>query len=50
MFCMFGVHLEERPNRFECMKATHPKQYLYCMNQLGLEQVLSYINVDIDFE
>ncbi|MFA9377307.1 MAG: phosphoadenosine phosphosulfate reductase family protein [Lachnotalea sp.] len=46
MFCMFGVHLEEHPNRFERMKETHPNQYAYCMNQLGLDQVLSYVNVE----
>ena len=43
MFCMFGVHLEEHPNRFELMKETHPKQYDYCMNKLGLKQVIEYI-------
>ena len=32
MFCMYGVHLEEHPNRFEKMRDTHPKQYDYCMN------------------
>lgn len=45
MFCMFGVHLEKEPNRFQRMKETHPKQYEYCMNQLGLKEVLEYINV-----
>lgn len=45
MFCMFGVHLEKEPNRFQRMKVTHPKQYDYCINQLGLGTVLDYINV-----
>lgn len=45
MFCMFGVHLEPEPNRFQRMKSTHPKQYDYCINQLGLGKVLDYINV-----
>lgn len=45
MFCMFGCHLEKEPNRFQRMKITHPKQYEYCMNQLGLKEVLEYINV-----
>lgn len=43
MFCMFGAHLEERPNRFEQMKETHPKQYDYCINKLGCGEVLDYI-------
>ena len=45
MFCMFGCHLEKEPNRFQRMKITHPKQYEYCMNQLGLKDVLEYIGV-----
>ncbi len=48
MFCMFGVHLEKEPNRFQQMKITHPKQYDYCIreeNGLGLGKVLDYINV-----
>ena len=45
MFCMFGCHLEKEPNRFQKMKETHPRQYEYCMNKLGLKDVLEYINV-----
>ena len=45
MFCMFGCHLEKAPNRFQRMKVTHPKQYAYCMEQLGLKEVLGYIGV-----
>lgn len=45
MFCMFGVHLEKEPNRFQMMVKTHPKQYDYCINKLGLGEVLDYIDV-----
>jgi len=45
MFCLFGVHLEDEPNRFQRMKKTHPKQYEYCMNQLGLSEVLDYLKI-----
>ena len=45
MFCMFGCHLEKEPNRFQRMKETHPKQYAYCMDKLGLKEVLEYIGV-----
>ena len=45
MFCMFGAHLEKEPNRFQQMKTTHPKQYTYCMDKLGLKEVLDYIGV-----
>ena len=46
MFCMFGCHLEKHPNRFERLKYTHPTQYRYCMEKLGLNEVLDYIGVD----
>ncbi len=45
MFCMFGVHLEKEPNRFQMMKETHPKQYDYCINKLGLNKILDFIGV-----
>lgn len=45
MYCMYGVHLEKPPNRFQRMKETHPKQYDFCMNKLGIKEVLEYINV-----
>ena len=45
MFCMFGAHLEKEPNRFQRLKETHPKQYDYCINKLGIGKVLDFINV-----
>lgn len=50
MFCMFGVHLEKEPNRFQRMKETHPKQWTYMLKPvseggLGLKEVLDYIGV-----
>jgi 3'-phosphoadenosine 5'-phosphosulfate sulfotransferase (PAPS reductase)/FAD synthetase len=45
MFCMFGVHRERQPNRFQRMEQTHPKQYDYCINKLGCGAVLDYIGV-----
>lgn len=51
MFCMFGCHLEQSPNRFQRMKRTHPKQYAYCMKPrseggLGLDEILTFIGVE----
>jgi 3'-phosphoadenosine 5'-phosphosulfate sulfotransferase (PAPS reductase)/FAD synthetase len=45
MFCMYGVHLEKEPNRFQRMKKTHPKQYDFCINKLGEGKVLDFLNV-----
>ena len=50
MFCMFGVHLDDTPNRFQIMRRTHPKRWEWCMRSvadggLGLQEVLDYIKV-----
>jgi len=42
---MFGVHMEKEPNRFQRMAKTHPKLHNYCINNLGLKEVLEYIGV-----
>ncbi|WP_461614352.1 phosphoadenosine phosphosulfate reductase domain-containing protein [Clostridium sp. Marseille-QA1073] len=50
VYCAFGCHLEEEPNRFQRLEKTHPKLWSYCMKDineggLGLAEVLDYINV-----
>jgi len=45
MFCMFGVHMESGENRFQKMCRTHPKQWRYCMEELGLREVLEHLGV-----
>jgi 3'-phosphoadenosine 5'-phosphosulfate sulfotransferase (PAPS reductase)/FAD synthetase len=48
MFCMFGVHAEGCPNKFQRMKITHPNQYDYCIRNekgLGLGSILDYMEV-----
>lgn len=44
-FCMFGVHLERKPNRFQHMELEHPALHDYCINKLGCGKVLDYIGV-----
>ena len=44
VFCCFGLHMEDKPNRFQQMKANHPKLYQFCMENLGLAEVLDYIH------
>ena len=46
MFCMFGVQNECSPNRFQKMETTHPKMYDYCINKLGLGEVMDYIGIN----
>lgn len=45
MFCMFGVQHEKQPNRFQRMAETHPAQYKYCIEKLGLGVILDFIKV-----
>ena len=44
MFCMFGIHLEKN-SRFDRMKTTHPQIYKYCMEKLGLRDVIRYCGI-----
>ena len=39
IFCCFGLHMETTPNRFQMLKKTHPKQYRFCIERLGLGRV-----------
>ena len=44
MFCMFGLNKDDpKKNRFDIMKETHPQKYKYCMEKLGLKDVLNTI-------
>nr|WP_243259487.1 phosphoadenosine phosphosulfate reductase family protein [Eubacterium sp. 1001713B170207_170306_E7] len=45
IYCMFGIHLDQRPNRFERLRYTHPKQYQYCVEQLGCGKVLDFLEI-----
>ena len=48
IFCMFGITLDK--HRFLNLKATHPKQWAYCMREretggLGMKEVLDYMGI-----
>ena len=46
IFCMFGVHMEKRgKNRFQCLKLSHPELWDYCINKLGLREVLDFLEI-----
>lgn len=44
IWCCFGLEYDPKPNRFQRLKVTHPQIHDYCMNKLGLKQVLEYMN------
>ncbi|MGL5328353.1 MAG: phosphoadenosine phosphosulfate reductase family protein [Peptostreptococcaceae bacterium] len=45
IWCPLGAHLQQEPNRYQRLKETHPQLYDYCMDKLGLREVLEYIDV-----
>lgn len=45
VFCCFGLHMEDRPNRFDLLRKTHPFLYKYCMEKLGLREVLNFLGI-----
>lgn len=49
-YCMFGVHREKEPNRFQILKKYYPQIWEYCMKPteeggLGLKDILDFIEV-----
>jgi len=46
IFCCFGCHLESKPNRFQRMEGHHINLYNYCLDTLGLRDVLDFIGIE----
>jgi 3'-phosphoadenosine 5'-phosphosulfate sulfotransferase (PAPS reductase)/FAD synthetase len=44
MFCLFGID-REKNSRFLILKELHPELYTYCMNNLGINEVLEYLRM-----
>lgn len=45
MFCLYGIQKDGVPNRFQRMQQTHPLQYHFCLNELGIKDVLEYMKI-----
>ena len=45
VFCMFAMHMEPN-NRFQKLYHSHPKLYRYCMDKLGIKEVLDYVRIN----
>ena len=43
--CGFGIHLEQRPHRFDRLRDSNPKEWQFWMYQMGWGEVLNYIGV-----
>jgi len=47
VFCAFGCHLEKmEKNRFQQLQKSHPKLHRYCMEKLGMREVLEYCGIE----
>lgn len=44
VFCLFGIKSDAKPNRIQRLLTTHPQLWDYCINRLGMRQVMDYIN------
>ena len=44
IYCAYGCHLEEE-NRFLRLEQTHPQLHQYCINDLGMKDILTYMNI-----
>ena len=44
IYCAYGCHLEEE-NRFLRLEQTHPQLHQYCMENLGMKDILTYMNI-----
>jgi 3'-phosphoadenosine 5'-phosphosulfate sulfotransferase (PAPS reductase)/FAD synthetase len=50
MGCMFGLHLEDEPNRIQRIEVTHPHIHNYLVKHLHYDEVLSYMNIPYRME
>ncbi len=49
MFCGFGAHLEQFPNRFQRMELTHPRQHRVIIDRMNMGKALELIDVSVKY-
>jgi 3'-phosphoadenosine 5'-phosphosulfate sulfotransferase (PAPS reductase)/FAD synthetase len=43
VFCLFGLRYDKPQNRIQRLALTHPKLHDYCINKLGLKEVMEFM-------
>jgi len=43
IFCLFGLHMQRGENRIQRLGRTHPRLHAYCLDTVGLRQVMEYM-------
>ena len=44
IFCLIGAH-RDKPNRIQRLKYLEPEKYRYCLEQLGMREVLEWLKI-----
>jgi 3'-phosphoadenosine 5'-phosphosulfate sulfotransferase (PAPS reductase)/FAD synthetase len=50
VFCLFGITQGKGENRIQRLQRTHPKLHRFCLDGLGIREVLKYIGVPCEIE
>ena len=48
--CGFGIHIEERPHRFDRLREDNEKEWRFWMYDMGWGEVLDYIGIEWENE
>lgn len=46
VFCLYGCQYEKNPNRIQRLQKTHPQLHKYCLEKLGLKEVMEYMGLE----
>lgn len=49
LFCLFGAHYH-KPNRIQLLEKTHPNLYRFCLDKLGMREVMEYMELPVTLE
>ena len=50
IYCLYGIHHDKYPNRFQQLEETHPKLHDYCLNKLGFKEVCKFMNIPFELK
>lgn len=45
IFCLYGIQYEKTPNRLQRLQNSHPQLHEYCINKLGIGNILDYMKI-----
>ena len=45
VFCLFGIRQDRPPNRIQRLAVTHPNLYNYCLDKLGMRELMDFLKI-----